>query len=68
MDEKARQVHLTERGLVAVEELMVSEGIMAEGESLYSPGNIMMMHHVTASCAPMCCLPVTLITSSKRAR
>ncbi|TDT00420.1 preprotein translocase subunit SecA [Erwinia rhapontici] len=49
VDEKSRQVHLTERGLVAVEELMVSEGIMAEGESLYSPGNIMMMHHVTAA-------------------
>ncbi|MCX8957570.1 preprotein translocase subunit SecA [Erwinia psidii] len=49
VDEKARQVHLTERGLVAIEELMVSEGIMNEGESLYSPGNIMMMHHVTAA-------------------
>ncbi|MGV3345374.1 preprotein translocase subunit SecA [Enterobacteriaceae bacterium LUAb1] len=49
VDEKARQVHLTERGLVAVEELLVSEGIMGEGESLYSPGNIMMMHHVTAA-------------------
>ncbi len=49
VDEKARQVHLTERGLVAIEELMVSEGIMEEGESLYSPGNIMMMHHVTAA-------------------
>ncbi|QGU88919.1 preprotein translocase subunit SecA [Erwinia sorbitola] len=49
VDEKSRQVHLTERGLVAVEELMVSEGIMDEGESLYSPGNIMMMHHVTAA-------------------
>jgi len=49
VDEKARQVHLTERGLVAIEGLMVSEGIMEEGESLYSPGNIMMMHHVTAA-------------------
>ena len=49
VDEKSRQVHLTERGLVAVEELMVSEGIMEEGESLYSPSNIMMMHHVTAA-------------------
>ncbi len=49
VDEKARQVHLTERGLVAIEELMVSEGIMQEGESLYSPNNIMMMHHVTAA-------------------
>ena len=49
VDEKSRQVHLTERGLVAIEGLMVSEGIMEEGESLYSPGNIMMMHHVTAA-------------------
>ncbi|MBK0001151.1 preprotein translocase subunit SecA [Erwinia sp. S38] len=49
VDEKARQVHLTERGLVTIEGLMVSEGIMEEGESLYSPGNIMMMHHVTAA-------------------
>ncbi|MDU4093612.1 MAG: preprotein translocase subunit SecA [Pantoea sp.] len=49
VDEKARQVHLTERGLVTIEELMVQEGIMAEGESLYSPTNIMLMHHVTAA-------------------
>ncbi|HBV38809.1 MAG TPA: preprotein translocase subunit SecA, partial [Erwinia sp.] len=49
VDEKGRQVHLTERGLMKVEGLMVSEGIMEEGESLYSPGNIMMMHHVTAA-------------------
>mgnify|MGYP001402996003 CR=1 FL=1 len=49
VDEKARQVHLTERGLVAIEELLVSEGIMEEGESLYSPTNIMLMHHVTAA-------------------
>ena len=49
VDEKARQVNLTERGLVLIEELLVNEGIMDEGESLYSPGNIMLMHHVTAA-------------------
>ncbi|EIQ4930139.1 preprotein translocase subunit SecA, partial [Salmonella enterica subsp. enterica serovar Infantis] len=49
VDEKARQVNLTERGLVLIEELLVQEGIMDEGESLYSPGNIMLMHHVTAA-------------------
>ncbi|KAA9002593.1 preprotein translocase subunit SecA [Affinibrenneria salicis] len=49
VDEKSRQVNLTERGLVLVEELLVKEGIMAEGESLYSPANIMLMHHVTAA-------------------
>ena len=49
VDEKARQAHMTERGLVKVEELLVSQGIMEEGESLYSPTNIMLMHHVTAA-------------------
>lgn len=49
MDEKSRQVNLTERGLVLIEELLVKEGIMDEGESLYSPTNIMLMHHVTAA-------------------
>ncbi|XNM46155.1 hypothetical protein ACLK15_00565 [Escherichia coli] len=27
----------------------MKEGIMDEGESLYSPANIMLMHHVTAA-------------------
>ncbi|XBS70537.1 preprotein translocase subunit SecA [Acerihabitans sp. KWT182] len=49
VDEKSRQVNLTERGLVLIEELMVQAGIMEEGESLYSPANIMLMHHVTAA-------------------
>ena len=49
VDEKARQVNLTERGLVQIEELLVAQGIMEEGESLYSPSNIMLMHHVTAA-------------------
>ena len=49
VDEKSRQVNLTERGLVLIEELLVKEGIMDEGESLYSPANIMLMHHVTAA-------------------
>ncbi|AOV97822.1 preprotein translocase subunit SecA [Edwardsiella hoshinae] len=49
VDEKTRQVNLTERGLVLIEELLAGAGIMAEGESLYSPANIMLMHHVTAA-------------------
>ncbi|MEX6211831.1 preprotein translocase subunit SecA [Providencia huaxiensis] len=48
VDEKARQVTITERGLVLIEELLAKEGLMAEGESLYSPSNIMLMHHVMA--------------------
>lgn len=49
VDEKARQVHLTERGLILIEEMLVEAGIMEAGESLYSPTNIMLMHHVTAA-------------------
>ncbi|OVZ75735.1 preprotein translocase subunit SecA [Yersinia intermedia] len=49
VDEKSRQVHLTERGLILTEQMLVEAGIMEEGESLYSPTNIMLMHHVTAA-------------------
>uniref|UniRef100_UPI0005788339 preprotein translocase subunit SecA n=1 Tax=Yersinia pestis TaxID=632 RepID=UPI0005788339 len=49
VDEKSRQVHLTERGLILIEQMLVEAGIMDEGESLYSPANIMLMHHVTAA-------------------
>lgn len=49
VDEKARQVHLTERGLIKIEDLLVKQGIMSEGESLYSPTNIILMHHVIAA-------------------
>ncbi len=49
VDEKARQVHLTERGLIMIEEMLMEAGIMDEGESLYSPTNSMLMHHVTAA-------------------
>lgn len=49
VDEKSRQVHLTERGLIKIEEMLVEAGIMEKGESLYSPANIMLMHHVTAA-------------------
>ncbi|MBI6506997.1 preprotein translocase subunit SecA [Proteus mirabilis] len=49
VDEKTRQVNITERGLVKIEGLLAEAGIMKEGESLYSPANIMLMHHVTAA-------------------
>ena len=49
VDEKSRQVNITERGLILVEELLMDAGMMEEGESLYSPTNIALMHHVTAA-------------------
>ncbi len=46
LDEKAKQVYLTETGQEYVEELLVSNGLMAEGDTLYSPTNISLLHHV----------------------
>lgn len=49
VDEKQKQVHLTEVGHAFVEELMVSKGLIQEGESLYHASNIQLMHHVNAA-------------------
>ncbi|MBO1108035.1 MAG: preprotein translocase subunit SecA [Plesiomonas shigelloides] len=49
VDEKARQAHLTERGQVKVEELMIEAKLMKEGDSLYSPANISLLHHINAA-------------------
>ncbi|WP_063657326.1 preprotein translocase subunit SecA [Candidatus Arsenophonus triatominarum] len=49
VDEKSRQVTLTERGLELIEQLLSKANLMEEGESLYSPANIMLMHHVMAA-------------------
>ncbi len=49
VDEKARQVYLTEDGHARVEELMAQNGLLREGESLYDAANIQLMHHVNAA-------------------
>ncbi|MGO4055813.1 preprotein translocase subunit SecA [Vibrio cholerae] len=49
MDEKSKQVHLTETGQEFVEELLVKNGMMQEGDTLYSPANISLLHHVNAA-------------------
>ncbi len=49
VDEKQRQVHLTETGHEHVEELMKEDGLLREGESLYDPANIRLMHHLNAA-------------------
>lgn len=49
IDEKSRQVNLTERGLLKVEELLIREGIIKSDESLYAPNNIVLMHHINAA-------------------
>lgn len=49
LDEKTRQVLLTEQGHARVEQLLAKAGFLAEGSSLYDVGNIALMHHVLAS-------------------
>jgi preprotein translocase subunit SecA len=49
VDEKQKQVHLTEGGHEHVERLMNESGLLGEGESLYDPANIRLMHHLNAA-------------------
>ncbi len=49
IDEKSKQVYMTETGQEFVEELMVKNGLMEEGDTLYSPANISLLHHVNAA-------------------
>ncbi|MGG6322926.1 preprotein translocase subunit SecA [Vibrio cholerae] len=49
VDEKSKQVHLTETGQEFVEVLLVKNGMMQEGDTLYSPANISLLHHVNAA-------------------
>ena len=49
VDEKQRDVELTEDGHQKIESLLVREGLLAEGESLYGTANLTLFHHVSAS-------------------
>ncbi len=49
VEEKTKQVHITEAGHERVEELMLQAGLLKEGESLYDPANIRLMHHLNAA-------------------
>jgi preprotein translocase subunit SecA len=48
VDEKARQVSLTEDGYERAEELLSQAGLMEEGTSLYEVSNIGLLHHLYA--------------------
>ena len=49
VDEKSRQIHLTEEGHERIEKLMVEHGMMEEGATLYDAANIRLMHYLSAS-------------------
>ena len=49
IDEKSHQVFLTEQGHETAERVLASQGLIAEGASLYDPANITLMHHLYAA-------------------
>ena len=49
LDEKSRQVFLTERGHENAERILFGMGLIPEGASLYDPANITLMHHLYAA-------------------
>ncbi|MGH8254095.1 MAG: preprotein translocase subunit SecA, partial [Steroidobacteraceae bacterium] len=49
VDEKGKQVHLTEDGHERVEQLMLEAALLREGESLYDAANVRLMHHLNAA-------------------
>lgn len=49
LDLKNKQAHLTERGQLKVEQILTEMGLMQEGESLYQPSRIALLHHTYAA-------------------
>ena len=49
VDEKTRQVELTESGHAQVEELLVARKLLNEGDSLYAATNLALLHHIHAA-------------------
>ncbi len=49
LDEKSRQVFLTEQGHESAERILSELGLIPEGATLYDPANITLMHHLYAA-------------------
>ena len=49
VDEKQHQVYLSDQGHETVEKIFTERGLITNGRSLYSPQNIMLMHHLIAA-------------------
>ncbi|AYN19906.1 preprotein translocase subunit SecA [Alcaligenes aquatilis] len=46
VDEKGQQVHISEAGHERAEQILTEIGLLPEGESLYEPRHISLMHHL----------------------
>jgi preprotein translocase subunit SecA len=49
IDEKGKQIHLTENGQIHVEQILQRVGALPEDESLFAAANISLLHHVNAA-------------------
>ncbi len=49
VDEKAHQVYLSEAGHEHLEQILSERGLVQQGESLYAPKNIILMHYLNAA-------------------
>ncbi|QJC30771.1 preprotein translocase subunit SecA [Enterobacteriaceae endosymbiont of Macroplea appendiculata] len=49
IDEKDKQVYLTEDGLIFLEQILEQKKILKNGETLYSSSNIILIHHIIAA-------------------
>ena len=48
VDEKNKQIHMTEAGQEHIEQLLLKDGILSENDSLYSAANINLIHYLNA--------------------
>ncbi len=49
IDEKQKQIYLTEDGMSQVEKLMVQSGLLQAEDSLYNANNLNLVHHLNAA-------------------
>ena len=68
IDEKQKQVYLTEDGMSQVEELMVKSGLLKQEDSLYNANNLNLVHHLNAALRAHHLFTRMWTTSSKTAK
>ncbi|MEJ2116222.1 MAG: preprotein translocase subunit SecA, partial [Gammaproteobacteria bacterium] len=49
IDEKSKQIFLSEEGHQNIEEMLTKQGLLGEGETLYDTTNISLLHHINAA-------------------
>ncbi|MEE9332603.1 MAG: preprotein translocase subunit SecA [Granulosicoccaceae bacterium] len=49
VDEKSKAVHLSEAGHETIEQILIANDLLEDGESLYDPSRIALLHHLNAA-------------------